>query len=93
MPSQKPEESELGSDNTPVKQSHWKVLMDRERWPRKLWYPPMEEMEISALNDGYKDCAQTVRRAMLLLLTLCLFTVVTVVGTPDSALVLEMPRS
>jgi uncharacterized protein YjbI with pentapeptide repeats len=62
--------------------------MDRNRWPRKLWNLPMEEMEIGALNDGYKDCAQTVRRTMLALLVLCLFTIVTMVGTPDSSLVL-----
>ncbi len=71
-----------------MKQGRWKSLMDRGRWPRKLWYPPMEELGIDALNDGYKDCAQTVRRAMLTLLGLCLFTIVTVVGTPDRALVL-----
>ncbi len=71
-----------------MKQGRWKSLMDRERWPRKLWYPPMEEMEVDALNEGYKNCAQTVRRAMLTLLGLCLFTIVTVVGTPDRALVL-----
>ncbi len=88
MPSQKPEEHELGSGDTRVKRGRWKSLMDRERWPRKLWYPPMEEMEVGALNEGYKNCAQTVRRAMLTLLGLCLFTIVTVVGTPDRALVL-----
>ena len=71
-----------------MKQGRWKSLMDRKRWPRKLWYPPLEQMKVDALNEGYKNCAQTVRRAMLTLLGLCLFTIVTVVGTPDRALVL-----
>lgn len=67
-----------------MKQDRWKSIIE---WLQKLWHPRKEEMDQELLNAAYKDCAQTVRRAMLTLLGLCLFTVVTVVGTPDSALV------
>ena len=71
--------------------SLWKRLKCRNKWPRCWWYPlhnqstesPAEE----ATQKRYEGCVETVRGTMLAILSFCLFSFVTVVGTPDSALI------
>src|SRR5262249_33725328 len=83
--SERPTQSLTGAD------SLWKRLQCRNKLPRRWWYPlrhggtqaPADE----AVQKRYEGCVETVRGTMLVILSFCLFSIVAVLGTPDSALI------
>jgi uncharacterized protein YjbI with pentapeptide repeats len=66
-------------------------LWCRRRWPRRWWYPLHDQTLPAPADEAtqkrYEGCVETVRGTMLAILSFCLFSFVTVVGTPDSALI------
>jgi len=66
----------------------WRTLSDRTRIPRKWWNPiiPYRRLSRSVLVEAYKQYAETTNRAMLALLVVCTFCVLTAVSTPDKTL-------
>ncbi len=71
--------------------SLWERLQCREKWPRRWWYPlrPQSSQKAAGktVEKNYEECVATVRRTMLGILGFCLFAIVVIFGTPDSALI------
>lgn len=65
-------------------------LSDRAKPPRSWWYPlppqPLTEKDPDAVAEAHEKCSETIRRAMLALLALALFCLLTALGTSDAAL-------
>lgn len=70
-------------------------LKDRKKWPRSWWYPsieiiirklkqPVDNKEVEKLHEINSE---TIRRTMLALLIFDLFCLMTVLSTPDVALI------
>jgi len=52
----------------------WARLRDRERWPRKWWWPHVEPItSTDNLDKHHHETSETIRRAMLTLIAFCFF--------------------
>ncbi len=66
----------------------WRRLADRTRVPRRWWNPllPYRRLSRDVLADAYTQYAETTNRTMLALLAVGTFCLLTVLSTPDKAL-------
>src|SRR5262245_15596434 len=65
----------------------WNRLADRSRMPRRWWYPILssEVRNKTIVLDAHQKCSET--KAMLTLVGVALFCLLTTVGSPDKLLV------
>ncbi len=66
----------------------WQRLSDRSRIPRRWWNPIVVYRRLTrdVLTEAYKQYAETANRTMLALLAVGTFCLLTVISTPDKAL-------
>ncbi len=66
----------------------WERLSDRSRTPRRWWNPIVvyRRLPRDVFTEAYKQYAETTNRTMLALLAVGTFCLLTVISTPDKAL-------
>ena len=66
----------------------WERLSDRKKAPRCWWYPitGIRLLPHDVLTEAYKQYGETTNRTMVSLLAVGTFCLLTVIGTPDKAL-------
>ena len=66
----------------------WQRLSDRTKPPRRWWWPTSAYRGLprDVLTEAYKQYAETTNRTMLALLAVGTFCLLTVISTPDKAL-------
>jgi uncharacterized protein YjbI with pentapeptide repeats len=64
-------------------------LRDRSRWPRSWWYPLPRESKFDpgVLSALHKECSETIRRSMMVLLGFAFFCLLTALGSKDQLLI------
>lgn len=69
----------------------WNRLVDRSRIPRRWWYPILstEVRHKTIVLDAHQKYSETITKAMLTLLGIAFFCLLTVLGSPDRLLLAE----
>ena len=66
----------------------WMRLSDRSKMPRRWWYPLLssEIRPKTIVLDAHQKCSETITKAMLTVLGVALFCLLTAFGSPDKLL-------